>query len=201
MPRKPLLLHERKCSFPKTQFEHIFQRNNAIFSFDTFWFIALIRTSFSSLSRISYIQLKLQTSSRRCLSGSSSCIIRSFSALILSSRRCCAAYNFKTTLLFNLRFFFSPTKKTRMLKDKIWLLTSCLWECDCFKRFSSSSRRFFSALAFAYKWKGKVFFYYHIIALKRTNSIEVFFQVTQIMTDKGNTRPIRTGQFFTLLNW
>ena len=114
------------------------------------------------MSRISYIQLRLQTSSRRCLSGSSSCIIRSFSALILSSRRCCAAYNFKTKLLFNLRFFFSPTKKkTRMLKDKIWLLTSCLWECDCFKRFSSSSRRFFSALAFAYKWKGKVFLLSH----------------------------------------
>lgn len=94
------MLHERKCSFPKSQFEHI-SRNNVIFFFEIFWFIAPIRTSFSSLSRISYIQLKLQTSSRRCLSGSSSCIIRSFSALILSSRRCCAAYNFKTTLLFN----------------------------------------------------------------------------------------------------
>ena len=109
-PRKPFVLHERKCSFPKLHFEHI-SRNNVIFFFEIFWFIAPIRTSFSSLSRISYIQLKLQTSSRRCLSGSSSCIIRSFSALILSSRRCCAAYNFKTKLLFNLRFFFSPTKK------------------------------------------------------------------------------------------
>lgn len=99
---------------PKTQFEHIFQRNNVIFSFDTFWCIAPITENFIFIivSNFLYSIKRLQTSSRRCLSGSSSCIIRSFSALILSSRRCCAAYNFKTTLLFNLRFFLLADKKT-----------------------------------------------------------------------------------------
>ena len=148
------------------------------------------------MSRISYIQLKLQTSSRRCLSGSSSCIIRSFSALILSSRRCCAAYNFKTILLFNVRFFLLADKKNKNAKRQnmtAHLLPLGVW---LFQEIFLKLAAIFLSFSFRLQVKGKGFFYYHIIALKRTNSIEVFFQVTRIMTNKGNKRPIRTGQFF-----
>ena len=88
-----------------------------------------------------------------------------------------------------------------MLKDKTMsahLLPLGVW---LFQEIFLKLAAIFLSFSFRLQVKGKGFSYYHTIALKRTNSIEVFFQVTQIMTDKGNTRPIRTGQFFTLLNW
>ena len=83
-----------------------------------------------------------------------------------------------------------------MLKDKTMsahLLPLGVW---LFQEIFLKLAAIFLSFSFRLQVKGKGFSYYHIIALKRTNSTEVFFQVTQIMKDKGNTRPIRTGQFF-----
>ena len=148
------------------------------------------------MSRISYIQLRLQTSSRRCLSGSSSCIIRSFSALILSSRRCCAAYNFKTKLLFNLRFFFSPTKKNKNAKRQnmtAHLLPLGVW---LFQEIFLKLAAIFLSFSFRLQVKGKGFFLLSHHCTKTNEFNWSFLSSHTNYEGQGKQKANPHGQFF-----